>query len=177
MLDGSNIWNLKHLASAYRRLGQYASAISVTQRLAKLQPDDLNIAVNLGRLYILAEDYNAAINQLHKAEFINPESVKPLRPLAWALFINRQFNEAQAYYDRIIASDPTADDLLNFGHLAWAQRRLGEAINYYRLSAERSSADKLIETIRSDAKYLSLAGINIDEMPLVIDAIIYSLKQ
>ncbi|MDE6367822.1 MAG: tetratricopeptide repeat protein, partial [Muribaculaceae bacterium] len=177
LLDGSNIWNLKHLASAYRRLGQYASAISVTQRLAKLQPDDLNIAVNLGRLYILAEDYDAAINQLHKAEFINPENVKPLRPLAWALFINRQFDESQAYYDRIISSDPTADDLLNFGHLAWAQRRLGEAINYYRLSAERSSADKLIETIRADARYLSLAGINVDEMPLVIDAIIYSLKQ
>lgn len=177
LLDGSNIWNLKHLASAYRRLGQYASAISVTQRLTKLQPDDLNIAVNLGRLYILAEDYNAAINQLHKAEFINPESVKPLRPLAWALFINRQFEEAQTYYDRIIASDPTADDLLNFGHLAWAQHRLGEAINYYRLSAERSSADKLIEAIRADARFLSMAGINVDEMPLVIDAIIYSIKQ
>ncbi len=177
LLDGANIWNLKHLASAYRRLGQYLSAISVTQRLAKLQPDDLNVAVNLGRLYILAEDYKAAINQLHKAEFINQDSLKPVRLLAWALFVNRQFDESQAYYDRLIASDPTAEDLLNYGHLAWAQRRLGEAINYYRLSAERSSADKLIEAIRSDSKYLAMAGIDIDEMPLVIDAIIYSIKQ
>lgn len=177
LLDGANIWNLKHLASAYRRLGQYLSAISVTQRLTKLQPDDLNIAVNLGRLYILAEDYKAAINQLRKAEFINPDSIKPIRPLAWVLFIERRFDEAQTYYDRLIASDPTPDDLLNYGHLAWAQRRLGEAINYYRLSAERSSVNKLIDAIRADAKYLSLAGINIDEMPLVIDAIIYSLKQ
>ena len=177
LLDGSNLWNLKHLASVYRRLGQYASAISVTERLAKLQPEDLNIAVNLGRLYILAEEYSKAVNQLHKAEFISPDSIKPLRPLAWALFINRQFDEAQNYYDRIIAAEPTSDDLLNSGHLAWARQRLGEAINYYRLSAERSSADKLIETIRADRKYLALAGINVDEMPLVIDAIIYSLKQ
>ena len=103
LLDGSNLWNLKHLASVYRRLGQYASAISVTERLAKLQPEDLNIAVNLGRLYILAEEYSKAVNQLHKAEFISPDSIQPLRPLAWALFINRQFDEAQNYYDRIIA--------------------------------------------------------------------------
>ena len=58
--------------------------------------------------------------------------------------LNHNYDEAQNYYDRIIAADPTPSDLLNAGHLAWARQRLGEAINYYRLSAERTSVDTLI---------------------------------
>lgn len=177
LLDGSNIWNLRHLISVYRRLGQYSSAISASDRLMKLMPDDINVAVNSGRLMILAEQYDLAIERLRHAEYNDPDNLKLLRPLAWALFLTRNFDDARRYYDRIISIDPTAVDLLNYGHLAWAQHRLGEAVNYYKLSAERSSVEMLIENIRSDSRYLAHAGVDSSEMPLLIDAIIYSLKQ
>ncbi len=177
LLDGSNIWNLRRLAAVYRRLGQYSSAISVSKRLEHLLPDDTATAVNLGCLFILNHDYASAADRLHKAEFLAPDSLKPLRPLAWTLLMSRKYDEAQTYYDRIISSEPTPSDLLNAGHLAWARHRLGEAVNFYRLSAERTSIDKLIESVRNDATHLKQAGINLDEMPLVIDATIYSVKQ
>ena len=176
LLDGSNIWNLKRLSAVYRRLGQYSSAISVSRRIERLEPDNADIAVSLGYLFILDKDYTSAIECLHKAEFLSPDSLKPVRPLAWALMLNHNYDEAQNYYDRIIAADPTPSDLLNAGHLAWARQRLGEAINYYRLSAERTSVDTLIEAIRNDAAQLEQSGVSLEEMPLMIDAIIYSLK-
>ncbi len=177
LLDGASIWNLKRLMSVYRRLGNYSSAISVCQRLEKRQPDNPDIAVDLGSLYILAGNFKAAIAPLQKAEFMNPDSIKPLRPLAWASLICRDYDIAQSYYDRILASDPTPVDLLNSGHLAWARGRLGEAINYYRLSAERTSLDHLSESIRNDIDHLSKAGVDVSAMPMMIDAVICSMKK
>ena len=100
-----------------------------------------------------------------------------MRPLAWALMMNRDFDEARNYYDRIISSEPSVSDLINAGHLAWATGRLGEAINYYRLAAEQSSIEKTADAISADTSNLERIGIDTSTVPLVIDALRYSLKQ
>lgn len=176
LLDGSSQWNLRRLASVYRNLGQYSSAITAARRLETMQPDSPDTAIMLANLYILSGQYSEAISALRKVEFINPDNQHYIRPLAWALMMNRDFDEARDCYDRIISADPSASDLLNAGHLAWATGRLGEAINYYRLSAEQSSIEKTAEAIRNDAPNLELIGIDTSTVPLVIDALIYSLK-
>lgn len=177
LLDGASQWNLRRLSSVYRRLGQYSSAIDAASRLEALQPDNAETAATLANLFILSGNYSEAISRLQKIEFNDPDNPRYLRPLAWALMMNRDFESAATYYDRIISSDPTATDLLNAGHLAWATRRIGEAINYYRLSAERSTLEKTTEAIRSDASALERIGIDTSVMPLVIDALIYSMKK
>lgn len=177
LLDGASQWNLRRLVAVYRRLGQYSSAIDAATRLEALRPDDTAIAATLANLHILSGDYNKAISLLRKIEFSDPDNLSCLRPLAWSLMMNRDFEEARQYYERIISADPTHTDLLNAGHLAWANGRLGEAINYYRLSAEQSSLEKTAEAIRSDASDLKRIGVDTSVLPLVIDALIYSMKK
>lgn len=177
LLDGSSRWNLRHLSSVYRRLGQYSSAIYAARRLYDLDPYDHKTTLALANLYILSENYPEAVSLLRKAEFTAPDDNGYLRPLAWSLMMEKNFDEALSYYDRIITDGPTPSDLLNAGHLAWARGRLGEAINFYRLSAEQSSIDSLCASIRNDALHLSRIGIDISAMPLMLDAIGYSLRQ
>jgi len=177
LLDGKNVWNLRRLASMCRRLGRYDQAISVTQRLDGLLADDIPTALNLGYLYILSGRYEDAISQFHKVEFLDDLSTKPLRPLAWALFLNRNFEQSAVYYKRIIDDSPTATDYLNMGHLAWAQNKLHDAIRYYSMSAEASSLDSLISSIRDDKSHLAVAGVDVSLMPLLVDAITYSIRK
>lgn len=177
LLDENNIWNLRRLLAVLRRLGRYTEALSVGQRLERLQPDDAAVALNLGYLYISAGDYAGAINVLHKAEFLDEASPKPWRPLAWALFLDRKFDEAQVYYDRVLSDSPTATDYLNMGHLAWAKGSLDKALAYYGMSASAGSVDELVKSIREDGPQLRAAGVDTSLMPLIIDAIIYNLKQ
>lgn len=176
LLDGSSHWNLRRLAKVYRNLGKYSSAIATAQRLMQMQPDDIDSILMLSNLYILDGQYPHAISLLRKIEFESPNLQSYLRPLAWALLMNGNFEDAERYFDQIIASEPTVSDLLNAGHLAWATGRLGEAINYYRLGVERSSLEQVTGSIVADSNHLAKLGIDVSSIPLVIDALIYSLK-
>lgn len=176
LLDDSNLWNLHRLEYVYRLTSQFSSAISACKRIVRLDPESLDTTIELGNLYILTKNYNDAVSELHKAEFISPDNMKILRPLARALMMSRRFEEAQNYYDRILSSDPSPVDLLNAGHIALVLKHLGEAINYYRLASERKNIDWLIESIHADAENLHQLGVGINDLPLVIDAVIYSLK-
>lgn len=177
LLDENNLWNLRRLLAVLRRLGRYSEAVSVGQRLERLLPDDAGVALNLGYLYISTGDYTGAINVLHKAEFLDEASPRPWRPLAWALFLARQFKDSQTYYDRILSDSPTATDYLNMGHLAWAKNSLDKALAYYGMSADAGSVDELVRSIKEDGPQLRSAGVDTSLMPLIIDAIIYNLKQ
>ena len=164
LLEDNNLWNLRRLFAVLRKLGRYSEAVSVGERLEKLQPDDA------------AGNYTQAINVLHKAEFLDETSSKSWRPLAWALFLDHQFDASQSYYDRIMADEPSATDYLNMGHLAWANGRLDKAISCYRQSAAGTSVERLIESIKDDIGQLSVAGVDISLLPLIVDAIIYEIR-
>lgn len=176
LLEENNVWNLRRLLAVLRRLGRYGEAVSVAERLSRLLPDDPAIAVTLASMYISAADYPKAITMLHKAEYLDETSSRTWRPLAWALFLDRQFDVSKSYYDRVLTDKPTATDFLNMGHLEWARGNLAEALSYYRRSAAESSVEALIDSIRQDSKPLETAGVDVTLMPLIIDAIIYDIK-
>lgn len=176
LLDGNNIWNLRHFLAVLRRLGRYEQAISVGRRLEALIPDDIRVALTLGYLYVATHRYDEAIDMFHKAEFLDEKSTKPLRPLAWVLFLSRRYDEARSYYDKILLDNPSANDYLNMGHLAWASGNLPEAINLYKLASEEITLDRVIAMIREDRENLETAGADTSVMTLLIDALIYATK-
>lgn len=176
LLDGKSSWNLRRLMEVYRRKGNMASAVAAARRLESILPDDAAVALRLGQLLVNAGDIHAGVEKLRKADFLHPDNVKTLRMLAWALMLDHDFEAAQSLYDRIIADNPSDKDFINAGHLAWASGHLGEAVNFYRLAAETTSADAVADAIRADSDSLAVAGIDTSTIPLVIDAIKYSIK-
>jgi tetratricopeptide (TPR) repeat protein len=75
-------------------------------------------------------------------------------------------------------NNPTAGDLLNMGHVALAQSKYNEAINFYRQSLEKNNNDveQFFKLMHSDAPTLHDAGITDRTISLVTDAVLYSLK-
>lgn len=173
LLDGGSTWTLRHLAGALRREGHAERAAQYYRRLADQLPDDPNVALNLGYALSEAGKNDLAEAQFHKAAYLMPDSLKPLRGLAWTQFLNRKFDQSSATYQRIVAVGPTPEDYLNAGHLAWAQGNLREAVNYYRLY-DSTSGRNLEQALRADERYLKQAGVDTSKLKLLVEAIKYT---
>ncbi|MDE6129980.1 MAG: hypothetical protein K2F74_00170, partial [Muribaculaceae bacterium] len=79
-------------------------------------------------------------------------------------------------YGRVLLAGADMHDYVNMGHLEWAERNIGDAINYYLLAIEQAKGDvgKVIDDIRADAAALEKMGVDTAEMPLMIDALLYA---
>lgn len=178
ILDAESIWTLRRLASVLRASGNADAALEAYRRLAEKQPEDSRTALMLG--YCLMEKglYKEAISQFYKVDFLDEKSHKAWRPLAWTHFLNRDFDRAEEYYQKIIAHSPRSNDYLNMGHVALAKGNLREAINAYRLAVDSSENHDLDlrQALADDAPALASAGIDPLLPSLVADAV-YRIKR
>lgn len=171
MLAPDSQWTLKRLAQVNKALGRYDKALEYYKRYEMLCPDKVSTALSMGHCYLQLNELHEALHCYYKAEMLDEASAKPLRPIAWCAFLNRDFDTSRKYFDRILSSDtPTPTDYLNLGHLSLALGEMREAMNYYNLYAD-GNADKLAASLADDAPLLHTAGIDTDIIPLIIDAI------
>jgi tetratricopeptide (TPR) repeat protein len=103
--------------------------------------------------------------------------------------MDKQFEQSRKYYERIISEfDPTPEDYLNMGHLSLATGNYAEAQNFYRISllarpqptghtnpAPTANTESFIADMQTDSKSLIHLGIAPSLIPLITDAILYSL--
>jgi len=172
LLNGGSLWTLKRLASALRRNGQSKSAALYYKRISEQLPDDGKVALNYGYALSEAGEMDEAEAQFHKAAYLMPDSAKPLRGLAWTQFRNNKLDAALASYSKIISAG-NEDDYLNYGHVLLAKGDVKEAIVAYRAYADNFGKD-ILEALNADEKYLVEAGIDLNRLPLLIEAVKYA---
>ncbi len=116
-----------------------------------------------------------ALKAYFKVEFMEPDSKRSWRPIAWCSLLTGDMERARDYYRRLLAADPSSEDYLNAGHLAMLESRYRDAVELYRRS--RSMADMspaaFERTVLSD---LAMFG---DRQPdrLMIDLVIEELDE
>ena len=68
---------------------------------------------------------------------------------------------------------------MNAGHVEFVLKNLNKAIELYRESIEndKGNAESFLNNFRQDVKYLIQAGISADDIPLLIDQLMYSLNR
>jgi len=170
MLAPESEWTLKRLAQVNKALGRYRVALGYYERIDRLSPDLPATALNMGHCYMELNELREALRCYYKAELLDEKSTKPLRPIAWCAFLNRDFDTARRYFERILTElSPTAADYLNMGHLALATGNIREALNYYSLNSD--DADRLAAALREDMPLLERAGVDVTVIPLLLDAI------
>lgn len=179
LLDGNSKWLKLRMASVYRTLGKTDRAVQILTDISSRFPDDIEIAMTLGYTYVRSEDYRNALKQFYKAEFLDPESSRTARPIAWSLFMTGDFDKASLYYERINLLNPTGEDYLNMGHTALARGQFKEAINYYKMYILATDNDKeaFFKALEQDRPHLRRAGITPDTISLVADAMLYDLSR
>lgn len=180
LLDADSRWTRRRIAACYRQLGNKEKAIEYYSLLSEQDSGDLQSALLLGYVYIENDELQKAIKQFYKVEFLDEKSTKSWRPLAWTLFLTGDFDASRRYYGKILQDSPTAVDYLNMGHVALAAGDARSAINHYGLYLQNVASptvETLSKAIEGDADALKRTGVDISVLPLVIDAVAYSLEK
>lgn len=171
MLAPDSEWTLRRLAATHKQLGDYRKALDYYTRLERTNPDDVTVALNIGHCYLQLNELQEALHSYYKAEMLDEQSPKPLRPIAWCAFLNRDFDTSKAYYERLLAAEsPLPADYLNLGHLALAGAEIREAMNYYSLYAD-GDINKLAKALADDTPLLAQAGVDTGIIPILLDAL------
>lgn len=176
MLNAKSDWTLTKLAHMLMLLNRPEDALKKYYELEKRYPNKISIALNIGRCQLELGNLDEALRAYFKAEYLGGKPEKTLRPLAWTLMISGDFERAGKYYDRIMLNlEPIPADYLNMGHLALAERRFREALNFYSLNvtSRNDGIDGLIADINADMPTLEKIGIDPTLMPLLIDSLLY----
>ncbi len=177
LLNADSLWTLHRIAWCYRMLNSPAKALEYFLRLSSASPDDFGIDMNIGHCLHQLGRYKEAVKQYYKVEFLSDEPHKAWRPLAWCLFLSKDFKRSREYFDKILASSPKPEDYLNMGHLMFAIGEYNEAVGYYKSSiqADDGNCDNFIKSMNDDRKYLTVAGVDTSMVPLMIDAVLYRM--
>jgi len=173
-----NKWNLKKIGLCYRHLDEPEKALSYFRQAEYLDPEDLHTEVTIGHCLLEMEQYDEALKSYFKVEYLDPKNHKVWRPIAWCSFVAGKFDQARKYYEKLLDDESTQFDFMNFGHLEWCEGNRQAAISLYMksISKKEISIDHFLESFYEDEKYLIQFGVEVDEIPILLDHLRYSLE-
>lgn len=172
-------WTLRKTGFCLRRLGRSDEALNMYLRVLQSEPDDLNTILMAAHCSLDAGKYEEALKHYFRVEYESPGNVKVLRPIAWCYFMTGKFSEAESYLDRLVVTGLTPYDRINMGHLALCQGHLHKATEHYMsaLAGGEMTAEAFISTFNEDTPVLVSNGVNDDDLPIVLDYVLMSLKK
>ncbi len=179
-LAPDNAWTLRRLASVLRHGGRQDEAAEIYTCLVEADGENLELLYAASLTLIEAGDYAMAVSFLQRMNYLEDGSRRSLRPLAWALFLDGQYDEAAAAYAKLLAGSPNSNDYLNNGHLMLALGRTRDAIMSYKTSLGESpdaeAIGKFEVAMDADSKFLHDAGVKTGDVARIIDAVAYSVR-
>ena len=174
LLHEDDAWNIRHMAACHRALGHHEQALEYYRRAESLSPDNVSLTLTIGHVLLEQNRTSEALQQYFKADLMDNAKHRAWRPIAWCSFLLNDYDRALDYYDRIARDDtPTAQDLLNRGHVLLCQGRTQEAIATYRDSLGQMDGDykKFRSAFKGDAIELRLHGVTAVDQALIPDAV------
>ncbi len=178
LLCNNDLWNIKHLAVCYKAVNQYNNAMAYYIKADELKPDNINIVLNIGHCMLEIGDLTNALKQYYKVDYLTGSNLKAWRPLAWCLFLKKDFEQSEAFYNKIMNMNPSAIDYLNYGHLKFAMNDIPQAIALYKKSIESfdNSIDKFTESYSADKHSLLNVGISENDIHILLDSLYYTCE-
>ena len=175
MINPDSKWAIRRIAGCYRTLKQPAKALEYYLQLDRLSPDNISILINIGHCYLEMKNFTEALNYYFKVDYLDPKSQKARRAIAWCSFLTGKYNQAQKYYAQIIENQPQTHDYLNAGHTEWTLRNFKKALEYYTqaIQSESGYINKFVDLFKQDISDLESAGVNLSEIPLLLDWLRY----
>ena len=179
LIKPNHVWTLRHIAICYRNLKKVNKALEYFLRANEIDPDNLSINLNIGHCYLEQKNYDKALNYYYKVDFLDTKATKARRPIAWCSFLAGKYEQASRWYEKILSDKPTTLDYLNAGHVAWARGNVREAINLYlqSISADGNDTNRFTQNFENDTQELIAAGIKAEDIPIILDHILYRAEE
>jgi tetratricopeptide (TPR) repeat protein len=177
ILNSESKWLIRRIAGCYRALKQPGEALAYYRRYEALSPDNLSVQISIGHCLLELKEFNEALKYYFKVEYLDNKSHKAWRPIAWCSFLTGKYDQAHHYYAKIMANDPTLQDYLNAAHTEWALQNRKGAIDHYLqvIRMEDSDFNKFKAHFIQDVPDLVAAGIEEEEIPLLLDQLRYQI--
>jgi len=168
-----DIWTVRKMALCYRLSGNFEKALEYYQHADYLRPNQTGVLMQIGHCYVELRKFKEALAIYFKLDALEDENIKVWRAITWCSFVSGNIEQAQYYSSKTLGGDPTAQDYLNAGHIAWCQRKISEAIKLYQKSLDfnQNNWELFLETFNEDKSFLIANGIDADEISLLVDAI------
>ncbi len=176
LLERNRLWLLTRIAWCYRKTGKYDKAVAYYHEAEKLEPENLQVQAWLGHTFMEMENYAEALKYYFKVEYLQPENHKVQRPVSWCSFMLGNMENARKYLEKTMGKESTKNDYLNLGHIYWCLHDRQRAIENYRKSMQAAHMDQewFARALMDDSKYLIVHGIQLFDIPLMVDYILMS---
>ena len=175
LLEAGSKWLTRRIAGCYRSLKQPEEALKYYRRYEAMAPDNLSVQISIGHCHLELKDYNEALKCFFKVDYLDSKSHKAWRPIAWCSFLTGKYDQARNYYKKIIAHQPSEQDWLNAGHTEWALQNIKGALHCYEEAVRKANGgfQAFLELFNQDIPDLLIAGIDLSEVPLMLDLLKY----
>ena len=178
LINPENKWLLRRTAQCFRAVKKPEKAIWYYIHYEKLDPDNISVLLSIGSCYLEMRNYIDALKYYFKVDYSDQDSGKAWRPIAWCSFLTGKYDQARNYYNKLLLHEPDSQDYMNAGHTEWVLQNPKGALDLYKKSVKTAKSDyKTFNTeFHKDIKELFAAGIDISEIPLMLDSLRYSLE-
>ena len=179
LFDQNKFWCLKMIASCYRNLKNPLKAMEYYNQAAVLQPENLSLHILIGQCQMELENYKDALKSFFKVEYLSPGNKQIWRPIGWCSYLSGKLDQAERYFERLIKEHPNKFDLLNMGHIQWSLGNRIAALNFYKQSIRNplNSEKEFMEAFDEDITHLLNQGVNQDDIPIILDQLLYFLEK
>ena len=149
-------------------------ALEYYRKVEAVQPDNLNVALQIGQCLARMEKHTEALSYFYKVEYLEKSPDNARRAIAWCSFVSGKHEEAMKYYRLLLESPaPKVQDWLNAGHVHFVDKRTSEAIAHYRKAQENEKDHSaFIERFYKDKEVLLAQGLEEEDIRIMLDLII-----
>ncbi len=171
-----DLWTVKKIALCYRLLGKSKKSLEYYLRADFLNPGEPLTRMHIAALHLQEGNIKEALGLYFKLDAEHDEDIRIQRAVLWALFVSGNLEQAAVYVKKILASqNPSFRDYVNAGHVSWAMKDRKTALSHYKKSLRMQSGkwNALQDTLQQDFRHLQNNGINPDELPLMLDEILF----
>ena len=176
LINPKSKWLTRRTAQCYRAAKKPEKAIEYYLHYEKLDPDNLSVLSSIGSCYLEMKNYTEALKYYFKVDYLDHDSGKAWRPIAWCSFLTGKYDQARNYYDKLLSYRPETQDYMNAGHTEWVLQNTKGALDLYKKSVQAAKYDyeKFRTDFYNDIPELTAAGVDIDEIPLMLDKLQYT---
>ena len=175
IIQPNDAWTIRKMALCYRLSGNYEKALEFYQHIDFLKPNQSKVLLQIGQCYLELGKYKDALSIYFKLDADEGDNIKVWRAIIWCAFVSGNIQQADYYMNKLLENDPNAHDYLNAGHIAWCKNQLKQAVEFYRKSQEsqQNNWELFLESFNEDKPYLISNGIRADEIPFMIDELLF----
>lgn len=131
-----SLWTMRHIAQCYRLAGDFNNALHYYTAAEEIAPENMQLLLLTAECLATLKRYDEAFARFFKVEYLEHDSLRSWRAIAWCSFLTGKDEQAQRYYTRILEHPKAGrEDFINAAHAEWISGNCNHAYDLYKKAA------------------------------------------